>query len=173
MLAVSWASCAWRCESWRDFDAEVGTVERRLVVCDARGVRVVEVAMAESMSRAGECVPYVQCLNPNEGNVGGDAKLIAGRRRLDRQGSFNTIRDTCVHTYITLDLLHHVVSRKQGAVKSCLGSRTADQQTPHHRPHRSFYRDHSHRSVVRCWPQNGPRSNTGQARSLLAPRYRY
>lgn len=29
MCAVNCASCAWRWESWRDLDAEVGTVERR------------------------------------------------------------------------------------------------------------------------------------------------
>ena len=32
MCAVSCASCACRCDSWRGFEAEGGMVERRLVV---------------------------------------------------------------------------------------------------------------------------------------------
>lgn len=40
MCAVSCASCACKWESWRDFEAEVGTVERRALVLGP-GVRVV------------------------------------------------------------------------------------------------------------------------------------
>lgn len=33
MFAVSWASCALRCDHWRAFEAEVGTVDKREVLC--------------------------------------------------------------------------------------------------------------------------------------------